>query len=1097
MIRYSVWKNTITYTRRLLTSVFALILLIHVLNPAISDAQNLQPRKNAIAPPSKFAQLKSTRFEGQLPVIIQLDVDAALSENNLNKAAVQEQRSRISNLQNQILTKLNSANISAVKSFANLPLLALHSDVESLRQLALDPQVVAIFPDELSAPTLAGSTPLIGATTLWNSVPAIEGNGQVVAVLDTGVDKTHPFLAGKVVDEACFSTTEATQGSVSVCPNGNNEQLGNGAGVNCAGNVSGCSHGTHVAGIAAGLGNTFSGVARGADIMAIQVFSRFNSQNICGSSPAPCVLSFTSDQLKALDHVLTQSGIFNIASVNMSLGGGQFTAACDTSPLKPAIDLLRNAGIATIIASGNNGFTNAIGAPACISSAVSVGSTTKADQVSGFSNSHPILDLLAPGSSIQSSVPGGGFQSFNGTSMATPHVAGAFALLRSAQPAATVDSILNALKSTGVSITDTRNGLSKPRIQVDQARTALGSNLSSLIVAPDTGLTASGAAGGPFNPGSMNYILSNTGLTSIDFQVTADQPWLTLSPATGSIGAGANTTVNVSIDADANNLAIGSYSATVSFTNTTNGVGNTTRPVLLTVTGTSIPNDKFIDAIEFSQSSGTTTGSNNGASKTTGEPDHAGNSGGASVWWRWTVQEAGEARIDSRGSNFDTLLGVYTGSNVAALTEIASNDDIDPGVITQSEVVFQTQPGETYFIAVDGFNGAVGDITLNWTFEPDQVTPGNLSVSPDEGFISSGFQGGPFAPNSKEYVLTNTGSNDVSFTLQGLPDWLDASQTSGTVTPSADVTVTLTVNNNANNLVVGKHSAQLLFNTIVRNVEINVQSSTTLLNDDFVDAIVLNGNNVSTTGFNLGATMEQGEIIHAYRFGGASVWWVWTAPGSGIFTVDISGSNFDTLLGVYQGSSVDFITNRLMTNDDQPTSLQSEGAFQAVSGQTYFIAVDGFFGASGGISLNISPGANSPDNDDFANAEVLTAASATITGSNALASAQNGEPFHASFQGGHSLWWRFTPAKSGEIQFDTFGSDFDTMLAVYAITAPNTLSEVASNDDANNNELQSAVVFNAQSGVTYFIAVDGFIGSVGNLVLNYQNLDTIFDDNFE
>ena len=102
--------------------------------------------------------------------------------------------------------------------------------------------------------------------------------------------------------------------------------------------------------------------------------------------------------------------------MNLSLGGGKYSANCDSEPEKPAIDNLRSAGIATVVASGNDGYRDSISAPACISSAVSVGSTTDSDTVSSFANLASILSLLAPGSSINSSVPGGGFAVWSGTS---------------------------------------------------------------------------------------------------------------------------------------------------------------------------------------------------------------------------------------------------------------------------------------------------------------------------------------------------------------------------------------------------------------------------------------------------------------------------------------------------------------------------------------------------------------------------------------------------------------------------------------------------------------------------------------------------------
>ena len=165
----------------------------------------------------------------------------------------------------------------------------------------------------------------------------------------------------------------------------------------------------------------------------------------------------------------------NFSSVNMSLGGQRFFNNCDSDTRKPIIDNLRSAGIATVIASGNNGFTDSMGTPACISSAVSVGSTTESDAVYSFSNSASILSLLAPGQSINSSGPGGGFAVFNGTSMATPQVAGAWALLKQQTSSGSVASLLSSLQNTGLPVADTRaaGGVTKPRIKIADAADSL------------------------------------------------------------------------------------------------------------------------------------------------------------------------------------------------------------------------------------------------------------------------------------------------------------------------------------------------------------------------------------------------------------------------------------------------------------------------------------------------------------------------------------------------------------------------------------------------------------------------------------------------
>jgi hypothetical protein len=132
-----------------------------------------------------------------------------------------------------------------------------------------------------------------------------------------------------------------------------------------------------------------------------------------------------------------------------------------------------------VISSGNGGSRDSVGAPGCVSTAVSVGSSDVApptpDTLSSFSDVAGFLNLLAPGSAIESSVPGGGFDWFSGTSMAAPHVAGAWAVLKAQFPNAGVDAILNALTSTGRPIRDTRSGgsVTKPRIRLDAATESL------------------------------------------------------------------------------------------------------------------------------------------------------------------------------------------------------------------------------------------------------------------------------------------------------------------------------------------------------------------------------------------------------------------------------------------------------------------------------------------------------------------------------------------------------------------------------------------------------------------------------------------------
>ncbi len=122
-------------------------------------------------------------------------------------------------------------------------------------------------------------------------------------------------------------------------------------------------------------------------------------------------------------------------------------------------------------------------------------------------------------------------------------------------------------------------------------------------------------------------------------------------------------------------------------------------------------NDNFADAAVITGVSGQAAASNVGATKEPGEPDHAGCSGGNSVWWTWTAPETGYFSFDTHGSSFDTLLGVYAGSDIENLTVVADSDDDGSGN-GNSGLMFQAESGVRYYIAVDGWSS--GDIVLNW-----------------------------------------------------------------------------------------------------------------------------------------------------------------------------------------------------------------------------------------------------------------------------------------------------------------------------------------------------------------------------------------------
>ena len=451
-----------------------------------SDQQAIAQEGSEPLPVHYEKLLKQVKNNSTVMVIVGLDlpIDFRAEGELANRQAIQTQRSAIVQSQRRLLDNLSENDVQAYAEYESIPYMALQVDEAGLKKLVDSPLVSSIQEDVPVPATLLDSTLIVGAPAVWAA--AHEGADQAVVILDTGIDADHSFFGERVITEACFSNAGGGGNGVTLCPNEEVSQIGHGAAnvkIAACNGGSLCNHGTHVAGIAAGNGPDFDGVSRGADIIAIQVFTRFQGP-ICGGST--CILSFISDQLRALEYI--QSALlpnYNIAAINMSLGGGEFTdqEECDTSnsALKVAIDNLRSMNVATVIAAANNGYTHALGAPSCISSAIAVSSTTKSDHLSSFSNMDHMVELLAPGSDIQSSVVGGGFARSSGTSIAAPHVTGAWAVLKSIKPTATVDEVLTVLEETGVPITDTRtisdtiahDIIIKPRIQLDLAAEAI------------------------------------------------------------------------------------------------------------------------------------------------------------------------------------------------------------------------------------------------------------------------------------------------------------------------------------------------------------------------------------------------------------------------------------------------------------------------------------------------------------------------------------------------------------------------------------------------------------------------------------------------
>jgi subtilisin family serine protease len=350
-------------------------------------------------------------------------------------------------LKNRVLGRLRSAEVEVVRDFSHLPLMLLRCrSSRGLSSIIVQGEVLAVYENNPIELHLAESLPLVGQPQTYDY--GYGGNGVSVAVIDTGVDYTRAAFG--------FCTAPGSPAGCRVVYSADIATEDN--------SLDDYGHGTNVAGIVAGI-------APEAAIISLDIFSG-------GSSSDALVLA-------AINWAIANQDSYNIAALNLSLGNGvKYTQPCSntrTNPYVVAVGDAKAAGILTVASSGNNGFLDGIASPACTPGVISVGAgydanlgglawstctdyTTAPDKVTCFSNSAYFLTLLAPGALINAA----GI-SMGGTSQAAPHVAGAVAVLRSANSTMTLDETVNRLTATGKPVVDQRNSIQTSRLNLFDA----------------------------------------------------------------------------------------------------------------------------------------------------------------------------------------------------------------------------------------------------------------------------------------------------------------------------------------------------------------------------------------------------------------------------------------------------------------------------------------------------------------------------------------------------------------------------------------------------------------------------------------------------
>lgn len=357
---------------------------------------------------------------------------------------ISEKARLLRGLKRGVLSDVTNRDIEFLTDYDVVPVMHMRlRNASALERLKAHSKVLSIDEIRVTRPMLTQSLSLINQPSAL--VSGYMGTNTTVCVLDTGVDYT------RVAFGACASPGNPAgckvAAAVDIAPN--DGQLDDPASM----------HGTNVAGIVLG-------VAPGARVAALDVFN--------GSGAT------SNDILSGINWCIANRATYNIVAINMSLGGARYYSALSpTDSVGVALQNARELGILTVVASGNDRYTDSMAWPAAYSNVVSVGAvydasmglisyssctdTSEIDKVTCFSNSASFLTLLAPGASINAADI-----SMSGTSQATPHVAGAVAVLASAYPAETSTARVTRLQQ-GTNVTDSRNGITKPRLDLAAA----------------------------------------------------------------------------------------------------------------------------------------------------------------------------------------------------------------------------------------------------------------------------------------------------------------------------------------------------------------------------------------------------------------------------------------------------------------------------------------------------------------------------------------------------------------------------------------------------------------------------------------------------
>ncbi len=443
--------------------------------------------------------------------------------------------SEYASLKRKVTGFLPAGEQQSIKEYSHLPMTFMRvMSIESLTKLLNMPEVVRVYENRIRYPVFSSSIPFINKPQV--AALNMKGAETAIVVLDTGLKYSN----------SAFGICSGANKPADCCPGGDCNTAPPFAPRDC--NVA-CVHNfapndgqPDADGYGTNAASIVVGVAPDTKVIGLDVFTDAGA--------------YDSDIIAAINWSIAKKAAYNIVAINMNFGDGiKYTSQCPDDSLASSISSARAAGILSVIAAGNENYTNGLSSPACVPDAISVGavyesniggvsysnctdSTTAADKAACFSNSADYLSILAPGSYMTAS----GFAML-GTSHAAAYIAGSIAVLRgqNAFPSETINQTAARLTNTEVFVLDQKSGITKPRVNLLSAVSAAEAefSISGIVLSGTTPLygvtmTLSGAASATAITNRMGSY-SFTGLGNGSYTVTPSKAGFVFGPQYKSI----------------------------------------------------------------------------------------------------------------------------------------------------------------------------------------------------------------------------------------------------------------------------------------------------------------------------------------------------------------------------------------------------------------------------------------------------------------------------------------------------------------------------------------------------------------------------------